>query len=532
MITSRFLTVWLMIMTLCLTVSRMHSCIFANADNTQDPSKQLDQGDNARSATGSLTRTRSINTGSLSSNASSLKRRFGLGTLSRENSKNDSESKVASIWRTLSKNARSPGESHSQPPSLSIASLGRSRSIDTDNRILPPLRPVSRDRPTTSGSMTQVEPKPRPGSAHLNTSTLSSIGEGTPTKITTLPKKKHRRSSLSDITSIRDPDVIAAWSPLQPRKPTNLRESNSKIATPSRTLSPMKQSPSQGITKQSPQLSGLPSRLGSPQRKENSPVRETLPRIAKSPSVPRTPSAKQADKNKSEEVVITSYSPQKRQVSRSGIPTPKGGLSERAWPPNGNTNLPRTPSQSPQKLRMQSPQKIRERLSQEKKSLASADSSLQAEIAKIGEEISSVYKIQRSPTKAKAQAPPQPIPPSLQNLSTQLSNLSATVSTFTATHTKSLSSLSSELESSLLVSDKKARKLDELYREANAENEALYERFNDELGKILGKVKKGEGVEETRSKLKEAQEEVAKLKKENGKLKREVVGLRSLMKEG
>ncbi|KAF6235988.1 hypothetical protein HO173_005616 [Letharia columbiana] len=497
-----------------------------------DPSKQLDQDGNTRSATGSLTRTRSINTGSLSSNASSLKRRFGLGTLSRENSKNESESKVASIWRTLSKNARSPGEGHFHSTSLSKASLGRSRSTDTDNRMLPPSRPVSRDRPTTSGSMTQDDPKPRPGSAHLNTSTLSSIGEGTPTKTTPLPKKRHRRSSLSDITSIRDPDVIAAWSPLQPRKPATLRESNSKIATPPRTQSPIKQSPSQGITKQSPQLSGLPRRFGSPQRKENSPVRETFSRKSNSPSVPRTPSAKLADKNKSEEVVITSYSPQRRQVSRSGIPAPKGGLSERTWPPNGNSNLPKTPFQSPQKLRMQSPQKLRERLSQENKSLASADSSFQAEIAKIGEEISSVYKLQRSATKAKPQTQPPSAPPSLQTLSTQLSSLSTTLSTFTMAHTTSLSSLSSDIESSLSISDKKARKLDELYREANAENEALYERFNDELGKILGKVKKGEGVEETRSKLKEAQEEVAKLRKENGRLKREVVGLRSLMKEG
>lgn len=519
-------------MTAYLTVSRIKSSIFTTADSTQDHSRQLDQDGNTRSATGSLTRTRSINTGSLSSNASSLKRRFGLGTLSRENSKNEPESKVASIWRTLSKNPRSPGESHSQPPSLSKASLGRSRSTDTDNRMLPPLRPGSRDRPTTSGSMTQDEPKPRPGSAHLNTSTLSSIGEGTPTKIAPLPKKKHRRSSLSDITSIRDPDVIAAWSPLQPRKPANLREMNSKIATPPRTPSSIKQSPSQGITKQSPQLSGLPRRFGSPQRKENSPVRETLSRKSNSPSVPRTPSAKVADKKISEEVVITSYSPQKRQVSRSGIPAPKGGLSERAWPPNGNTNNPKTPSQSPQKLRMQNPQKLRERLSQEQKSLAFADSSFQAEIAKIGEEISSVYKLQRSPTKAKPQAQPASAPPSLQILSAQLSNLSTTLSNFTTTHTASLSSLSSDIESSLLVSEKKAHKLDELYREANAENEALYERFNDELGKILGKVKKGEGVEETRSKLEEGQAEVAKLKKENGRLKREVVNLRSLMKEG
>ena len=181
---------------------------------------------------------------------------------------------------------------------------------------------------------------------------------------------------------------------------------------------------------------------------------------------------------------------------------------------------------------MQSPQKLRERLNQDKKSMALVDTSLQAEIAKIGEEISSAYKGQRSPTKAISQAPLPSAPPSLQTLSTQLSNISTTLSSFTTTHTAALSSLSSDIESSLLVSDKKARKLDELYREANAENEALYERFNDELGKILGKVKRGEGVDETRSKLREAQEEVARLKKENGRLKREVVGLRSLMKEG
>ena len=181
---------------------------------------------------------------------------------------------------------------------------------------------------------------------------------------------------------------------------------------------------------------------------------------------------------------------------------------------------------------MQSPQKLRERLSQETKSLASGDSSLQAEIAKIGEEISSVQKLQRSPTKPNSRTQLPPPPSSLQSLSSQLSGLSTTLSTFTTTHTTSLSSLSSDVESSLLVSEKKARKLDELYREANAENEALYERFNDELGKILGRVKKGEAIEETRSKLKEAQAEVAKLKKENGKLKREVVGLRSLMKDG
>ena len=82
-------------------------------------------GDSSTPATGSMKSTRSINAGSMNSNASSLRRKFGFGTVSRENSKHESESKVASIWRTLSKNARNPEDNHSQPPSLSKASLVR-----------------------------------------------------------------------------------------------------------------------------------------------------------------------------------------------------------------------------------------------------------------------------------------------------------------------------------------------------------------------------------------------------------------------
>lgn len=230
--------------------------------------------------------------------------------------------------------------------------------------------------------------------------------------------------------------------------------------------------------------------------------------------------------------MITSFSPQKRQTSRSGIPAPQGGLSERAWlPDDNNTPLPTNPMSS-HKLRMQSPQKIRERLSQEQKTLTISDESFQAEMTKISEEMAT-YKLQRAPTKPRCVVPASRSAhstPSLDSLSSQLKTLSTNLSRFTETQRASLLSISSGLESSLVVSEKKARKLDELYREANAENEALYERFNDELGKILGRVRGGEGVEETRRKLKEAQDEVVKLKRENGKLRREAVGLRSMLR--
>ncbi|KAK4693197.1 hypothetical protein P7C71_g4156, partial [Lecanoromycetidae sp. Uapishka_2] len=344
-----------------------------------------------------------------------------------------------------------------------------------------------------------------------------------------LPKKK-RRSSLSDLQLLKDPELGNAWSPLQPREPANFQAGNARFGTPPKTPTPVKRP----LSQDSPQVPGLPRRFGSPQRKENSPMREAPPPKLSSPLVSRTPGAKAAIKQRPDEIVVTSFSPEKRQTSRSAIPAPKGGLAERTWPPNGPVTPAKKPAQSPQKLRMQSPQKIRERLSQEQKTLAISDESFQAEMAKIGEEMAT-YKLQRSPTKSRTAVPASRSTSSsatLDSLSAQLTTLFITIKDFKTTHTASLSAISADVDFSLAVSEKKARKLDELYREANAENEALYERFNDELGKILVKVKKGEGMEETRSRLKEAQDEVGKLKRENAKLRREVVGLRSLMKEG
>lgn len=88
------------------------------------------------------------------------------------------------------------------------------------------------------------------------------------------------------------------------------------------------------------------------------------------------------------------------------------------------------------------------------------------------------------------------------------------------------------METSLLAADRKAQNLDELYREANAENEALHERFNDELGKVLKEVRTGNGIEAMRAKMVEAQVEAGRLKTENARLRGEVVGLKSVMRDG
>ena len=457
-------------------------------------------------ASESLKRSRSMNTGSLSSNASSLRKRFGFGTLTRENSRTDNESRAGSVWRTLSKNTKSSGDAESQPSSLSKSFLMRSRSIDNDNRRPLIARPASQDRPTSSGGLSPEQPQHRPGSGHNTLTSLTTIGEGLPEHFQT-PRKK-RRSSLSDLKSLSTPTPAYVSSPAELRT-VNLPDSSiQKARLALRTPSPTK-------------LQKVPrSREDSPPRLVFTPKKEN------SPSIPRNTLTERAVNRKSDETSVTSLSPQKSKAVHTGIPTLKYGLQERGSPrprtASNNNASPKKAGSSPQKLRLQSPQKLRERLQSEQKAIEGAQGSLQAELTKISEEISGLN----------LHRPPKSGSPDINRLTTRITTLETKLTATFADLSNRTASLRSDLDSSLTVSEKKSKSLDQLYRDANAENEALYERFNDELERVLRGVKGGQGVEEVRVKMKEAQEEAARLKKENQRLKREVLGLRSQLREG
>ncbi|KAL9597673.1 MAG: hypothetical protein Q9219_005000 [cf. Caloplaca sp. 3 TL-2023] len=508
-----------------------YESLFEDADPTHD---ELVPG--SASASNSLNRNRTANTGSLSSNASSLRRRFGFGGLSRENSKSESESRVASVWRTLSKNAKSPGEGQQQPASLSKGSLIRSRSTDTDPKMLPQLRPSSRDRPAPPDVSASEGSNSRPTSSHLNLSVLTTIGENTPTKTPSVLKKK-RRSSLSDLKPIHQLPTVSPWQPLQPRRlPQPVREPGTPPRAPDGSKIGARQPPSVDYSQrfQSPerlnsQRRGSPERRGLPLQKENSPLNAASPKKQVSPSTRRFDYKKPPASDKATGITIENLSPKKGSPSSSsGIPTQRTGLRERAWPPNATVNtISPTKIAQPQKLRMQSPQKLRERLSNEQKALSGAESSLRAEIAKIGEEMSAFQRAARPNNSNGSTLTPSSSSSEVSSLTSRLDSLSVTLASLTSDLQSQYSALKRDVESSLLVSERKARKLDELYKEANAENEALYERFNDELGTVLKGVRGGEGVEELRRKVKEGEEERGRLRRENGRLRREVVGLRS-----
>jgi hypothetical protein len=203
---------------------------------------------------------------------------------------------------------------------------------------------------------------------------------------------------------------------------------------------------------------------------------------------------------------------------------------------------------------MQSPQKLRERLQNEQAYLTTAQNHLQDELLLIGDELTS------TPTRT-GSIRPKPLtirsggaigasnfsaststrPPSSHNTSSanhntadltqRLLKLESQLPSQIESASARISAIHADLASSLAVSENKARKLDELYRESNSENEALYARFNDELGRILKAVRSGDGVGELKRQVREQQEEVARLKRENGRLKRENVGLRAQMRE-
>lgn len=433
--------------------------------------------------------------GSLTSNTSSLRKRFA-DTLLRQNShKGDSDSRP-SVWRTLSKSNRSAATGEQlNSSSMSKASLTRSRSIES------PRRPISRDRPTILGTFDE-----RPSSSHTQSSRLSTIGASPPPeeKIDT-PKtsKKKRRSSLSDLKALMAAATLGGSSPPGPGSPQG---NNLKLNSP-RTPSPSKLPVAGGINDRNRTM----FRSGSPTQKENVPSGQVSRNIGSLTERPQNIMTA-ADAVVVKDLWTKGHS--KTVSLSSNIPTLRGA-------PGPSTSRPSSsPQRSPQKLRLQSPQKLRERLQNEAKAIGEAETSLQNELSKIGEEMaklnttSSLRPGELEKASRKMAALESRIPELVRDLQAQNE------------HTKH------DLEKSLQASEIKVKGLDQMYKESSAENELLYEKFNAELGKIV-KALKGKGKEDKEdlvAKLKESSEETAKTKKENSRLRRELLTLRALLK--
>ncbi|EKJ72582.1 hypothetical protein HYE68_009368 [Fusarium pseudograminearum] len=410
-------------------------------------------------------------TPSLASNTSSLRRKFGFDTLLRQNSKDDR----SSVWRQLS----------------------RSRSID-DNTLPKKLarRPGSRDRPPIAGAFDEGQ---RPGSSHR---LLETIGEPEterpPTRSST---KKKRRSSLSDLKNYMEAVTLDDDESPQPLQ--DAKETSEKLnASPKTGSSRIPVSP------------GVAQTMRVSRQKEN--VLDMLQPSLLDPS-PLDPS----DETMRRPAPLKTHRHSKT-LSSSNIPTLR---PYRSAPPGADS--PPRPNSSPsrrgtQRLRLQSPQKLRERLNTEKQAVDDVDASLKSELFKIGEEMARLSDAQ-SPGSQSVDM--RQVTAAVRQLEDRVP---AAIQEIQEKHT----AIQHDMETTVKAAEAKVRAIDQLYKEAVAENELLYEKFNGELGKIV-KALKGKGKEEKEElmvRLRDQSDETARMKKENARLKREMVSLRAALK--
>ncbi|ODH53096.1 hypothetical protein GX48_00630 [Paracoccidioides brasiliensis] len=472
-----------------------------------------------------LPRIQPMYVGSFGSNASSFRKRFGFGS-TRDRGKSESEGKVSSIIRTLSK-SKTHGDTDSQPSSLSKASLFRSKSIETDSRLASLLRPGSRERLLAHGlfSASAEYQSLRPNSSQSNTPTLASIGEDY-SMVIPVTRKKKRRSSLSDLEALPTQNVTTLLPAIE------LRRSPTPTSPPNPLPSLDPTSPRQlrqtdGAGPETP--NATPVTNPSPSRPSLSPCKENIP------LTPRTTLGERTANRKSNPIVPLQLSPKRRTDPPSYIPSPSvSQFKDRvtlASPSDGANARPQS-SSSPQrtpKLRMQNPKKLRERLLNEKKAIANSEAAVIAEISALADELAStkMSPIKRRPATPKSVSSPQSTINSTATLTNRTRSLEAKVIAMLSELSARTSVLEKDIEDSLLVSERRAKNLDELYREASAENSALYERFNVELSKVTKEVRLGAGGEALKAQLKKALDEVARVKKENLRLKREIGGLKA-----
>lgn len=152
--------------------------------------------------------------------------------------------------------------------------------------------------------------------------------------------------------------------------------------------------------------------------------------------------------------------------------------------------------------------------------MATTDTALKAELASVSDELNE----SRSLSSNKGLSTP---PRNDNTLLGRIHALESKVFSMSDDFNSRVLILEQDINSSLLVSEGRAKRLDELYREASAENSALYDRFNEELSKISKDIKLGQGDTALKNQLKTALDEVERVKKENFRLRREIGGLRA-----
>ncbi|KAJ3474272.1 hypothetical protein NLG97_g9918 [Lecanicillium saksenae] len=447
--------------------------IFGNTSPNQSFSYEASMTGSVRSTT--LRKEVSM-TGSITSNASSIRKKFGLDMLMRQK---EDKPERPSVWRSLSKH-RNPATG--EPSSLSRRTMRP--GLMGDDGSLPRLLQrgnSARERPTIAGAF---DAPSRPTSSHRAEFPLSTIGEPKNEGASPARFKPKRRSSLSDLKSLMEAtsleDEEEAIQPLQLSKQTSGKVNTAGQGLP-RDISNGSQQKENFETSASLmtlESDAVPSKMSSPVK--------PVVKHAKALSVTNIPMLKPIQLGASTAASATK---------------PVGGLTR-----------------SPGRLRLQSPQRLRDRVQTSKSTVDEASTAMRAEMKKATEQVSHRDTSSGSKDALDVQA--------IQALGDKFNKTIQELQ-------EKYSALQEEMDTTLKATEIKLQSIDQLHKEVSAENELIYEKFNDELGKIVKALRsKGrEEKEELVNKIKEQSEEAARLRKENGRLKRENISLRASLKQ-
>lgn len=326
--------------------------------------------------------------GSVGSNSSTFRKRFGFGhskdsakmgqaegkelkelkEKEKKDNKETREGKVSSIIRSLSKGKTLKDEEHglySKGSFSSKSSLFRSKSTNTDtdeSRFGSILKPHSKDRTpvqTVFSPPPPDDPIMRPHSSHANFR-LDSIGEEPPPNGTRPGvKKKKRRSSLSDLSPIPSqspaaPHLSMFEDPI-PVPPNSARHRMSIAGPPTGSIYSRPNSEVGSFGRLSP----VPARLQRPLsvRELGSPTRSAIPLHQRANSKKENVSLSPT-RSLGRTSAIPPLSPRKKMDMKSSIPTlsPKTTPEPLKWKQK-DTAAPVSPTR-PSRLRMQNPQKV------------------------------------------------------------------------------------------------------------------------------------------------------------------------------
>lgn len=452
--------------------------------------------------------------GSDSYKSSSFSKRFGFGSVHRQNSKTES-SAMGSVSRLWGKGSR--------PADVSIRELVSPTKAGSFDRRAKALKiPQVNERPTILDAFTEWEKQPEPTTPSLGQIDLGSPFSNNLINTSPEPTKKKRRSSLSDLRPTKTVNSPTLWRTPGPQVADNAPQLPQPLQaspfTPSFSFLPTSSTPTP------PRSTSV--RHDSPNQKENtSPVKLRYQTLRERPFSYRGENAGdyrrrlQSTPN-TEELTTPEHSRSRR--SPSLIPIPRAILSERSTSGNLMASPKESPikSQTPQTLpisrkpRLQSPQKLTERIQAQRLAIWETDKTIRGEIEHVEKDVGRIIHDSKTSQSIKESQERRDQALLISNFSTRLKALDSKVSHLIAGLQNQTTTLEGQVSEVLAVTEKKIKVLDSKLRQSNEENVALYARNNEELMRVFDQVKAGHVVEELRAKLRESMREAEMWKRE------------------